>query len=237
VKTVKTESPRTQLDALGQYIRSQRKNAELSLRELAEKTGVSNPYLSQLERGLHEPSMRVLSAIAEALEVSIETLLSRAGLLRGDEGDLDGEAMPDTPVAIAGDPLLTGDQRAALLAVYQSYVEGNRAAGRLPAAPQTAQRPMTSGSAVAEPSANDSSLEVSGDAADTAPALDPEATETASAAKASKPRAAKKAPAKSGAKPGGKATKAKSAAPANAATTGPATKKSKASKSTKPTTT
>ncbi len=126
---MKTESPRAQLDALGDYIRTQRKNAELSLRELAEKTGVSNPYLSQLERGLHEPSMRVLSAIADALEVSIETLLRSAGLLRGDDGDLDGP--PATAAAIAADRLLTDDQRAALLAVYQSYVEGNRASGVL----------------------------------------------------------------------------------------------------------
>ena len=71
---------REQLQALGEFIRTQRQQAQMSLRDLAELTNVSNPYLSQIERGLHEPSMRVLKAISDALNVSIETLLARAGL-------------------------------------------------------------------------------------------------------------------------------------------------------------
>ena len=78
------ENPaRTQLLALGELIRAQRQQAELTLRELAARTNVSNPYLSQIERGLHEPSVRVLKAIAGALNLSAESLLQQAGLLGG----------------------------------------------------------------------------------------------------------------------------------------------------------
>ena len=72
---------RAQIEALGNFIRTQRHLANLSLRELAERTNVSNPYLSQIERGLHEPSVRVLRSIARALNLSAETLLSQAGVL------------------------------------------------------------------------------------------------------------------------------------------------------------
>ena len=71
---------REQLQTLGAFIRAQRQQAQMSLRDLADLTNVSNPYLSQIERGLHEPSMRVLKSISDALEVSIDTLLARAGL-------------------------------------------------------------------------------------------------------------------------------------------------------------
>ncbi len=77
----------TQMEALGDFIRRQRKLANLSLRQLAEKTRLSNPYLSQIERGLHQPSMRVIKLISEALNVSAETLLTHAGLLHHGEGD------------------------------------------------------------------------------------------------------------------------------------------------------
>jgi transcriptional regulator with XRE-family HTH domain len=114
-----------QLEALGGFIRSQRKLANLSLRDLAARTRVSNPYLSQIERGLHEPSVRVLKAIAEALNVSAETLLAQAGLLE-DEHDGDG-GEPAAEHAIRADPDLTDEQKTALLAVYRSYVAANRA--------------------------------------------------------------------------------------------------------------
>jgi transcriptional regulator with XRE-family HTH domain len=107
--------------ALGSYIRSQRELANLSLRELAARTNVSNPYLSQIERGLHEPSVRVLRAIASALNVSAESLLAHAGLLDGRD-----DARADTEKSIRGDRALTEDQKRALLAVYHSYVVGNR---------------------------------------------------------------------------------------------------------------
>jgi transcriptional regulator with XRE-family HTH domain len=111
-------APGAQLEALGGYIRAQRQQAQLSLRDLAARTNVSNPYLSQIERGLHEPSVRVLKAIAGALNLSVETMLVTAGLLTKPPADDDG---PDTEQAIRRDPRLTDEQRASLLAVYRSY--------------------------------------------------------------------------------------------------------------------
>jgi transcriptional regulator with XRE-family HTH domain len=114
---------RGQLVALGQFIRDQRHQAELSLRELAERANVSNPYLSQIERGLHEPSMRVLKAIAGALNLPTDILLTRAGVLPGDAAD--GGGIADTERAILADTRLTEDQRRSLLAVYRSYVDAS----------------------------------------------------------------------------------------------------------------
>lgn len=104
---------------LGGFIRAQRKMANLSLRQLSALTKVSNPYLSQLERGLHEPSVRVLKSIAEALDVSAETLFEHAGLISPAK-HLDEEA---TERALRADRRLTEAQCRALLAVYRSYVE------------------------------------------------------------------------------------------------------------------
>ena len=116
---------RAHVEALGEFIRTQRQLAKLSLRDVAQRARVSNPYLSQVERGLHEPSVRVLAAIAAALDISTETLLVRAGLLD------DAEAAPpsNTTDAIRADAALTPEQKDALLAVYRSYVESNREAG------------------------------------------------------------------------------------------------------------
>jgi len=111
---------RTQLEAFGSFVRTQRQLAKLSLRELAELARVSNPYLSQIERGLHEPSIRVVQAIAKALDISTETLLAQVGLV-GD-GDAEGRVHGATEAAISADPYLTDGQREALLAVYRSYV-------------------------------------------------------------------------------------------------------------------
>jgi transcriptional regulator with XRE-family HTH domain len=110
-------------ETLGAFIRSQRRLANLSLRDLAERTNVSNPYLSQLERGLHEPSVRVLKSIAQALNVSAETLLAQAGVLEGAAPD-DASA-PDTEAAIKADPRLSDAQKQALLSVYRSYIAAN----------------------------------------------------------------------------------------------------------------
>ena len=119
---------KSQLESLGNLIRSQRKLAQLSLRELAERTNVSNPYLSQIERGLHEPSVRVLRSIARALNVSAETLLSQAGLLEGEEQSTDtsSPSSPSTEAAIRADADLSDSQKEALLGVYRSYVAANR---------------------------------------------------------------------------------------------------------------
>jgi len=112
---------RDQLKILGEFIRNQRKAAQMSLRDLADATDVSNPYLSQIERGLHQPSVRVLQSIAVALNLSFETMLVRAGLL--DPDDANGEPrVPDTETAIQQDSRLTEEQRSSLLAVYRSYI-------------------------------------------------------------------------------------------------------------------
>ena len=103
---------------LGGFIRAQRQMANLSLRQLSALTKVSNPYLSQVERGLHEPSVRVLKSIGEALNVSAETLFEQAGLISHGE-NVDDEA---TESAIRADRRLTEAQRHALLGVYRSYV-------------------------------------------------------------------------------------------------------------------
>jgi transcriptional regulator with XRE-family HTH domain len=118
------EGARLQLKALGDFIRHQRHMAEMSLRDLASRTNVSNPYLSQIERGLHEPSVRVLKAIATALNLSAESLLTQAGLLE-DEAMAASEGQ--TAAVIEKDPRLKPEQRTALLAVYQSYIETNDA--------------------------------------------------------------------------------------------------------------
>ena len=113
------EAGKVQLERLGRLIREQRSLAEMSLRELAARTNVSNPYLSQIERGLHEPSVRVLRSIAKALNMSAESLLVQAGLLDSAEP---GEPPPTVVSAIQADDRLTDDQKSALLAVYRSYI-------------------------------------------------------------------------------------------------------------------
>ena len=113
--------PDDQPNILGSFIRAQRQMANLSLRQLSALTGVSNPYLSQIERGLHEPSMRVLRSIAEALNVSAETLLKQAGLVN-EAADRDERAGETTEAAIRSDRRLSEAQKRALLSVYRSYV-------------------------------------------------------------------------------------------------------------------
>ena len=109
---------------LGALLRAQRVSAELSLRELAERTNVSNAYLSELERGLHEPSLRVLRAIASALGTPLAATLASAGLL-GDGVDGRHAGQADTEAAILRDPELTEPQRTALLSVYRSFISAN----------------------------------------------------------------------------------------------------------------
>ena len=138
-----------QREALGAFIREQRKQANLSLRQLAELTSLSNPYLSQVERGLHQPSVRVLKAISDALNVSAETLMAQAGLIdaiaaTGPDGktnaNADGTApepkdLPETEDAIRADQRLSEEQKAALIAVYRSML------GSLPPKPRANPKP------------------------------------------------------------------------------------------------
>lgn len=104
--------------SLGDFIAAQRRAAEMSLRQLAERAGISNPYVSQIERGLRKPSAEVLNQIATALSVSAESLYVRAGLLDP------GEARPaSTERAIASDPQLSPVQKEALLQVYLAFTQ------------------------------------------------------------------------------------------------------------------
>src|ERR1700756_5646063 len=115
----KRDAWEAQREALGAFIRERRKQANLSLRQLAELTSLSNPYLSQVERGLHQPSVRVLKAISGALNVSAETLMTQAGLI---DAITAKPNVPGTEDAIAADPRLGDDQKAALIAVYRSML-------------------------------------------------------------------------------------------------------------------
>ena len=120
-----------QREALGAFIRTQRRMANLSLRQLAELTHLSNPYLSQIERGLHQPSVRVLKQISDALNVSAETLMAQAGLIDKVAADAAGvsaeaDASPKAPAptedSIRADERLSEEQKAALIAVYRSML-------------------------------------------------------------------------------------------------------------------
>jgi transcriptional regulator with XRE-family HTH domain len=101
---------------VGEFIRSQRVRADLSLRRLAERAGVSNPYLSQVERGLRRPSAEILKRISRALSISAESLYSRAGLIE------EGPERPTVVEAIGEDPVLTPRQKQVLLDLYRTLV-------------------------------------------------------------------------------------------------------------------
>ncbi|MFD9439222.1 helix-turn-helix domain-containing protein [Streptomyces sp. NPDC060006] len=106
---------------LGEYLRDQRRNAQLSLRQLAEAAGVSNPYLSQIERGLRKPSAEVLQQVAKALRISAETLYVRAGIL---DAERDRDEV-ETRAVIIADPTLTERQKQVLLQIYESFRKEN----------------------------------------------------------------------------------------------------------------
>ncbi len=112
---------------VGEFIRDQRNAARVSLRELARTAGVSNPYLSQVERGLRKPSAEILAAIAKGLKISAETLYEQAGILDRRSGN------PDTVAAIRADPSLSERHKAVLLELYETYVREH--ATSVPASP------------------------------------------------------------------------------------------------------
>src|SRR4051794_18696609 len=107
---------------LGEYIREQREAAKISLRELAKSAGVSNPYLSQIERGLRKPSAEILQQIAKALRISAEALYVQAGILDERYGD------SDVPRAVLGGPGITERQKQVLLEIYDSFRRENEEA-------------------------------------------------------------------------------------------------------------
>ncbi len=102
---------------LGEYIRTQRRNAKLSLRSVSGLAGVSIPYLSQIERGLRKPSAEILQAIAKGLRISAETLYIQAGIL-------DDRTVPDVAAAIVADERLTDRQKQALIQIYEAFRDG-----------------------------------------------------------------------------------------------------------------
>lgn len=124
---------------LGEYLREQRRTAQLSLRQLADAAGVSNPYLSQIERGLRKPSAEVLQQVAKALRISAETLYVRAGIL---DAERDRDEV-ETRAVILADPTLNERQKQVLLQIYESFRKENgfgiagEAAETTEAAPET----------------------------------------------------------------------------------------------------
>ena len=107
------------LSDLGSFIRAQREVTRLSVRRLSELAGVSNPYLSQIERGLRRPSAEVLQQIAKALKISAETLYERAGIL---DASVSGPTIRTVRDAVMADAALSDEQRQTLLRVYESFV-------------------------------------------------------------------------------------------------------------------
>jgi transcriptional regulator with XRE-family HTH domain len=118
---------------VGEFIREQRNAARVSLRELARVAGVSNPYLSQVERGLRKPSAEILASIARGLKISAETLYEQAGILDRRTGN------PDTVAAIRADLSLSERHKAVLLELYETYVREHAASD--PVAPKTPTPP------------------------------------------------------------------------------------------------
>jgi transcriptional regulator with XRE-family HTH domain len=122
---------------VGNYIREQRNAAQVSLRELARNAGVSNPYLSQVERGLRKPSAEILASIARGLKISAESLYEQAGILDRRSGN------PDTVAAIRSDESLSERHKAVLLELYETYVREHRASTPTEATPQAASEHPT----------------------------------------------------------------------------------------------
>lgn len=128
------------ITGIGDYIREQRDQAQMSVRQLAAAAGVSNPYLSQIERGLRRPSADILARLAGALRISAESLYVQAGIL-SDEGRTDDSR--DVVSAIAADPGLTESQRRTLLDIYRAFQTENRVG------PTDGETPRTTGEDIA----------------------------------------------------------------------------------------
>jgi len=128
----------SKVGSIGEYIREQRQRAKISLRQLADVSGISNPYLSQIERGLRKPSAEILQQIAKGLRISAEALYVQAGILE------DREADTDVQTAIRADLNLTERQKQVLLDIYESFRRENEAAAT---AAGGRARPKTSGAA------------------------------------------------------------------------------------------
>jgi transcriptional regulator with XRE-family HTH domain len=126
------DSVAERLSELGAFIREQRNSARLSLRRLSDLAGISNPYLSQIERGMRRPSAEILQQIAKALRISAETMYIRAGILE------ERDPGHDLPGEILRDPFITEDQKQTLIRIYSSFRAENDAKGIERASPQPA---------------------------------------------------------------------------------------------------
>ena len=122
---IRTQKLGEQLGSLGEFIAAQRRSAQLTLRQLADQAGISNPYLSQIERGLRRPSAEVLQQLSKALRVSAETLYVRAGILDPDEHPTSSVEM-----AVLADGAITERQKRVLIDVYTSFVKENLKSGQ-----------------------------------------------------------------------------------------------------------
>jgi transcriptional regulator with XRE-family HTH domain len=131
---VVSSAAQTAAQDIGSFIRTQREAAQVSVRQLAEKAGVSNPYLSQIERGLRKPSADVLQQIAKALRVSAEVLYVRAGILEPSETS-------EVRDAIITDTAITERQKQVLLDIYTSFCQQNEAVSEEPTTEATADQP------------------------------------------------------------------------------------------------
>jgi len=136
---------------LGEFIREQRTAAQISVRALAAKAGVSNPYLSQVERGLRRPSAEILAQIAHGLSISVETLLAKAGILETAEA-------PTVVIAIRADEVLTERQKSALVDIYAAFRKEAEAAAAALAPPVTDALAAVAESAVAESAVAESAV-------------------------------------------------------------------------------
>lgn len=132
---------------LGEYLREQRTSAQLSLRQLSAVAGISNPYISQIERGLKKPSAEILQALAKALRISAESLYVRAGILE-EHTDHGGASDVDVTAAILAEPRLNDRQRAVLLDVYESFI--------IDPSPKKAAKPSRPSAASAAPTSRGS---------------------------------------------------------------------------------
>ncbi|GAB2567943.1 helix-turn-helix domain-containing protein [Kribbella endophytica] len=137
--------------SVGEYLAEQRRHAQLSLRQLSDLAGVSNPYLSQIERGLRKPSADVLQQLAKALRISAETLYIRAGILDPDDGADGAQRATGVVDAILLDPLLSERQKRVLLDVYGSFVRENAPEDDVPA--QKTAQPVKKTAAAKKPAA------------------------------------------------------------------------------------
>jgi transcriptional regulator with XRE-family HTH domain len=125
----------SKVGSIGEYIRDQRQRAKISLRQLADVSGISNPYLSQIERGLRKPSAEILQQIAKGLRISAEALYIQAGILEERESDTEVQA------AIRADLVLTERQKQVLLDIYRSFQRENDIAARASAEPSAGEAP------------------------------------------------------------------------------------------------